>query len=214
MERMQDDSLCASAAPRREAGVSRAGAPADQAFFFAEMVPARSPSLAPSPRDQTLLGLACLAVALLVLLLVRQLVKQRRPPGFPPGPSPIPIIGNIMSLATEPHVFLKKQSEVHGQVNPLIFHYIFLLQLCRLGVILHSKFGANLHADARTLGDVYETNKKTHLLALDQGSATRGSRAPCGSLGSIYRLLGAFSKMYKNGKSWGGGIYIFLFCFN
>ncbi|CAF99657.1 unnamed protein product [Tetraodon nigroviridis] len=82
------------------------------------MLPAHSPSLAPPPRDQTLLGLACLAVALLVVLLVRQLVKQRRPPGFPPGPSPIPIIGNIMSLATEPHVFLKKQSEVHGQVIP------------------------------------------------------------------------------------------------
>ncbi len=65
---------------------------------------------------QALLGVGCLAVALLAFLLARQLVKQRRPPGFPPGPSPIPVIGNILSLATEPHVFLKKQSEVHGQV--------------------------------------------------------------------------------------------------
>lgn len=87
------------------------------------MLPAQSPSLTPPSRDQALLGLACLTLLLLVALLVRQLVKQRRPPGFPPGPSPIPIIGNIMSLATEPHVFLKKQSEVHGQVNPQPFYH-------------------------------------------------------------------------------------------
>ena len=80
------------------------------------MVSIKSPSLVPGSSAQALLGVGCLAVALLAFLLVRQLVKQRRPPGFPPGPSPIPVIGNIMSLATEPHVFLKKQSEVHGQV--------------------------------------------------------------------------------------------------
>lgn len=66
---------------------------------------------------QALLAAGCLAAVLLALLLVRQLVKQRRPPGFPPGPSAIPVIGNILSLATEPHVFLKRQSEVHGQVR-------------------------------------------------------------------------------------------------
>lgn len=70
----------------------------------------------PVSRAQALLCVLCMAVAFLAFLLVRQLVKQRRPPGFPPGPSPIPVIGNILSLATEPHVFLKKQSEVHGQV--------------------------------------------------------------------------------------------------
>lgn len=75
----------------------------------------------PVSGDQALLGVGCLAVAFLVFLLVRQLVKQRRPPGFPPGPSPIPVIGNILSLATEPHVFLKKQSEVHGQVTTETF---------------------------------------------------------------------------------------------
>uniref|UniRef100_A0A8C6SUV3 Cytochrome P450, family 2, subfamily R, polypeptide 1 n=1 Tax=Neogobius melanostomus TaxID=47308 RepID=A0A8C6SUV3_9GOBI len=81
------------------------------------MVYIRSPGLMSVSCAQVLLALFSLASVLLVLLLVRQLVKQRRPVGFPPGPSPIPIIGNMMSLVTEPHVFLKKQSEVHGQVN-------------------------------------------------------------------------------------------------
>lgn len=81
-----------------------------------KMVSIKSPSLVPVSRAQALLCVLCMAVAFLAFLLVRQLVKQRRPPGFPPGPSPIPVIGNILSLATEPHVFLKKQSEVHGQV--------------------------------------------------------------------------------------------------
>lgn len=82
-----------------------------------KMVSIKSPSLVPMSREQALLGVGCFTVAFLAFLLVRQLVKQRRPPGFPPGPSPIPVIGNILSLATEPHVFLKKQSEVHGQVT-------------------------------------------------------------------------------------------------
>lgn len=81
------------------------------------MVSIKSPSLVPVSCAQALLCVSCLTVVLLAFLLVRQLVKQRRPPGFPPGPSPIPVIGNIMSLVTEPHVFLKKQSEVHGQVT-------------------------------------------------------------------------------------------------
>lgn len=83
------------------------------------MVSIRSPRLIPVSCAQVVLSLCFVAVVLLLLLLVRQLVKQRRPAGFPPGPSPIPIIGNIMSLVTEPHVFLKKQSEVHGQIFSL-----------------------------------------------------------------------------------------------
>lgn len=99
-----------------EAGVSRVLLPAGGGFP-ARMLSVGSPCPAPVSREHTLLGVGCFAVAFLVFLLVRQLVKQRRPPGFPPGPSPIPVIGNIMSLATEPHVFLKRQSEVHGQVR-------------------------------------------------------------------------------------------------
>ncbi|KAJ0056632.1 hypothetical protein NL108_010586 [Boleophthalmus pectinirostris] len=83
------------------------------------MVSIRSPGLMPVSCAQVLLALGSMTSVLLVLLLVRQLVKQRRPAGFPPGPSPIPIIGNMMSLVTEPHVFLKKQSEVHGQIFSL-----------------------------------------------------------------------------------------------
>lgn len=89
------------------------------------MVSVSPPSPVPPSGGQALLSAGCVAAVVLVLLLVRQLVKQRRPPGFPPGPSPIPVIGNILSLATEPHVFLKKQSEVHGQVTTLRFFFEF-----------------------------------------------------------------------------------------
>uniref|UniRef100_A0A8C9S1N0 Vitamin D 25-hydroxylase n=1 Tax=Scleropages formosus TaxID=113540 RepID=A0A8C9S1N0_SCLFO len=69
-------------------------------------------------------GHACLIVASLLmavlsLLLIRHLAKQRRPRGSPPGPTPLPIFGNIWSLASEPHVYLKKQSEIHGPIFSL-----------------------------------------------------------------------------------------------
>ncbi|XP_061924071.1 vitamin D 25-hydroxylase isoform X1 [Entelurus aequoreus] len=84
------------------------------------MVSIKPPSsLAHMSCTQALLVVGGVSVLLLAVLLLRQLVKQRRPPGFPPGPSPIPVIGSILSLLTEPHVFLKKQSEVHGQIFSL-----------------------------------------------------------------------------------------------
>uniref|UniRef100_A0A671SQG2 Vitamin D 25-hydroxylase n=1 Tax=Sinocyclocheilus anshuiensis TaxID=1608454 RepID=A0A671SQG2_9TELE len=48
--------------------------------------------------EQTLICLGSLVITLFILLVIRQLVKQRRPRGFPPGPTPLPIIGNILSL--------------------------------------------------------------------------------------------------------------------
>lgn len=67
-------------------------------------------------------GAAALGGALFLLLFalgVRQLLKLRRPMGFPPGPPGLPFIGNIYSLAASaelPHVYMRKQSQVYGEV--------------------------------------------------------------------------------------------------
>ncbi|XP_054442254.1 vitamin D 25-hydroxylase isoform X1 [Pteronotus mesoamericanus] len=68
---------------------------------------------------------AALGGALFLLLFalgVRQLMKQRRPSGFPPGPLGLPFIGNIYSLAASaelPHVYMRKQSQVYGEIFSL-----------------------------------------------------------------------------------------------
>uniref|UniRef100_A0A8D2H1C9 Cytochrome P450 family 2 subfamily R member 1 n=2 Tax=Marmotini TaxID=337730 RepID=A0A8D2H1C9_UROPR len=59
---------------------------------------------------------------LLFALGIRQLLKQRRPAGFPPGPWGLPFIGNICSLAASaelPHVYMRKQSQVYGEIFSL-----------------------------------------------------------------------------------------------
>nr|XP_040140645.1 vitamin D 25-hydroxylase [Ictidomys tridecemlineatus] len=59
---------------------------------------------------------------LLFALGIRQLLKQRRPAGFPPGPRGLPFIGNICSLAASaelPHVYMRKQSQVYGEIFSL-----------------------------------------------------------------------------------------------
>ncbi|XP_058402020.1 vitamin D 25-hydroxylase isoform X2 [Diceros bicornis minor] len=68
---------------------------------------------------------AALGGALFLLLFalgVRQVLKQRRPTGLPPGPSGLPFIGNIYSLAASaelPHVYMRKQSQVYGEIFSL-----------------------------------------------------------------------------------------------
>nr|XP_042138142.1 vitamin D 25-hydroxylase isoform X6 [Peromyscus maniculatus bairdii] len=68
---------------------------------------------------------AALAGALLLVLsvlVVRQLLRQRRPAGFPPGPPRLPFIGNIGSLAMSaelPHVYMRRQSRVYGEIFSL-----------------------------------------------------------------------------------------------
>ncbi|XP_012509895.1 PREDICTED: vitamin D 25-hydroxylase isoform X2 [Propithecus coquereli] len=68
---------------------------------------------------------AALGGALFLLLFalgVRQQLKQRRPMGFPPGPPGLPFIGNIYSLAASaelPHVYMRKQSQVYGEIFSL-----------------------------------------------------------------------------------------------
>ncbi|XP_069479838.1 vitamin D 25-hydroxylase [Ambystoma mexicanum] len=63
----------------------------------------------------TLAGLA----GLLLALVVRQLLKQRRPKCFPPGPRGLPLIGNILAIANNPHVYMRQQSNIHGQIFSL-----------------------------------------------------------------------------------------------
>ncbi|XP_060118640.1 vitamin D 25-hydroxylase isoform X1 [Heteronotia binoei] len=65
-------------------------------------------------------GAVAFLLLLVLSLVVKQLLKQRRPVGFPPGPARLPLIGNIHSLASEqPHVYMKRQSELHGQIFSL-----------------------------------------------------------------------------------------------
>ncbi|XP_047372219.1 vitamin D 25-hydroxylase isoform X5 [Sciurus carolinensis] len=71
------------------------------------------------------LGAAAVGGALFLVLFalgVRQLLKQRRPVGFPPGPRGLPFIGNICSLAASaelPHVYMRKQTQVYGEIFSL-----------------------------------------------------------------------------------------------
>ncbi|KAM3919275.1 vitamin D 25-hydroxylase [Leptodactylus fuscus] len=60
-----------------------------------------------------------LAALLLLILLIRHVLRQRRPPGFPPGPPGLPLIGNILALARDPHVYMRRQSKLHGQIFSL-----------------------------------------------------------------------------------------------
>ncbi|XP_005805651.1 vitamin D 25-hydroxylase [Xiphophorus maculatus] len=159
------------------------------------MVSLKSPSLMPVTRAEALLALSCLAVVLLAFLLVRQLVKQRRPPGFPPGPSPIPIIGNIFSLATEPHVFLKRQSEVHGQIFSLDLGGIMTVVLngydCVKECLYHQ---SEVFADRPSLPLFHKMTKMGGLLNCKYGKGWIDHRKlACNS----FRYYGSSQKLFE-----------------
>ncbi|XP_066556991.1 vitamin D 25-hydroxylase [Amia ocellicauda] len=83
------------------------------------MMPSGLAAVLPLSPHQVCAALGSSVITFVSFLLIRQLVKQRRPRGFPPGPTPLPLIGNILSLASEPHVYMKKQSETYGQIFSL-----------------------------------------------------------------------------------------------
>ncbi|XP_068115600.1 vitamin D 25-hydroxylase [Hyperolius riggenbachi] len=60
------------------------------------------------------------ASLLVTVFTIRHLLRQRRPRGFPPGPPRLPLIGNILSLnSTEPHVYMRRLSQSHGEIFSL-----------------------------------------------------------------------------------------------
>ncbi|XP_044125764.1 vitamin D 25-hydroxylase isoform X2 [Bufo gargarizans] len=63
--------------------------------------------------------LAASSALLLFIFLIRQVLRQRRPPGFPPGPPGLPLVGNILALAGDPHVYMWQQSKLHGEIFSL-----------------------------------------------------------------------------------------------
>lgn len=144
---------------------------------------------------QVLLALCSVGAVLLVLLLVRQLVKQRRPVGFPPGPSPIPIIGNMMSLVTEPHVFLKKQSEVHGQIFSLDLGGILTVVLngydCVKECLYHQ---SEVFADRPSLPLFQKMTKMGGLLNCKYGKGwTEHRKLACNS----FRYFGSGQRLFE-----------------
>ncbi|XP_072321513.1 vitamin D 25-hydroxylase [Eucyclogobius newberryi] len=160
-----------------------------------EMVSIRSPGLMPVSCAQVLFAVSSVALVLLVLVLVRQLVKQRRPAGFPPGPSPIPIIGNMMSLVTEPHVFLKKQSEVHGQIFSLDLGGILTVVLngydCMKECLYHQ---SEVFADRPSLPLFQKMTKMGGLLNSKYGKGwTDHRKLACNS----FRYFGSGQKLFE-----------------
>jgi len=93
--------------------------------------------------EQTLVCLGSLFITLFILVVICQLLKQRRPRGFPPGPTPLPLIGNILSLATEPHVYMKRQSDIHGQVRMTLSFLNFSYFLAHDHVICNTVYLSN-----------------------------------------------------------------------
>ena len=64
------------------------------------------------------------ASSLAVLLVSAALAMYLRPSSsknLPPGPAPLPVLGNLLSLGTSPHLALQKLAEKYGSVMMVYF---------------------------------------------------------------------------------------------
>ena len=76
------------------------------------------PLMAP---EDWFVGVTSLAVLLLGTALAMYLGRPSSSKNLPPGPTPLPILGNLLSLGTSPHVALQKLAEKYGPIMTVYF---------------------------------------------------------------------------------------------
>ena len=79
-----------------------------------------APPLQAAPEAGWFVGASSLAVLLISTALAIYL-RPSSSKNLPPGPTPLPILGNLLSLGTKPHVALQKLAEKYGPVMTVYF---------------------------------------------------------------------------------------------